>query len=215
MFPRSGVQIRVYVCTGDAIFALWTSTGTTIWTSPFCVWRLLPFGRALLYCLSIPADAGMGVTVPPCHLLVPPAGGTRLSQLLLGWAFLCPLLYGGPVGTRRGLTAQEENEGECVVYGLVIRMTQLQLMTSPRGNLRQEHSIPSAASERRCMSCARQCDRQVQGPALGAYIVFFSHYPWVYRWTCRSPQNPPLKRMISFIIFQQPLFIQMITKYLQ
>lgn len=164
MFPRSGVQIRVYVCTGDAIFALWTSTGTTIWTSPFCVWRLLPFGRALLYCLSIPADAGMGVTVPPCNLLVPPAGGTRLSQLLLGWAFLCPLLYGGPVGTRRGLTAQEENEGECVVYGLVIRMTQLQLVTSPRGKLRQEHSIPSAASERRCMSCARQCDRQIQGP---------------------------------------------------
>lgn len=26
MFPRSGVQIRMYVCTGDAIFSLWTST---------------------------------------------------------------------------------------------------------------------------------------------------------------------------------------------
>lgn len=63
--------------------------------------------------------------------LAPKAGPTcrsdwvtlKLSRLFLEWAFPSPLLFGGPVGTRRELTPLKENEEECGFYGLVIAHT--------------------------------------------------------------------------------------------
>lgn len=69
MFPRSGVQIRVYVCTGDAIFALWTST----WNND------LDFPLMILF-----------VCEGFCHL-DGPCSGILVSRLMPGWALPCPL----------------------------------------------------------------------------------------------------------------------------
>lgn len=193
MFPRSGVQIRVYVCTGDAIFALWTST----WNNDldfalmilfvcggFChlngtcssvlVSRLMPgwalpcllakWWSHLQVGLGYPGCCKDGRSYAPCYTVVPlvPDVDLLLTRKTKGSVLFMDLLYVWPI-----YSSWRHHAGICA-----------------RGIL------PSAASERRCMSRARQCDRQVQGPALGAYIVFLSHYPWVYRWTCRSPPNP-------------------------
>lgn len=67
MFPRSGVQIRVYVCTADAIFALWT------WNND------LDFPLMILF-----------VCEGFCHL-DGPCSSILVSRLMPGWALPCPL----------------------------------------------------------------------------------------------------------------------------
>lgn len=135
-------------------------------------------------CSSVLVSRLMPGWALPC-----PLAKCWLSWLLLGWAFLCPCYSVVPLVPDVDLLLTRKTKGSVLFMDL--------LYVWPNYSSWRHHAgicarsiLPSAASERRCMSCARQCDRQVQGPALGAYIVFFSHYSWVYRWTCRSPPNP-------------------------
>lgn len=178
-------------------------------------WRrhLFPLDQHLEQRCGLPLDVRF-VCGGFCHM-DGPCSSVLLSRLMPGWALPCSLAkcwshlqvglgYPGccwdgrsyaPCYTVVPLVPDVDLLPTRKTKGSVLLMDLLYVW--PIYSSRRHHAgicarsiLPSAASERRCMSCARQCDRQVLGPALGAYIVFLSHYPWVYRWTCRSPPNP-------------------------
>lgn len=99
----------------------------------------------------------LGLVLPQVGL-----GSLEVIPAVAGMAFPRPLLFGGPVGSRRGPTPLKENGGECSVCGLVPRTGYLLARDVTTRESARARILPPAASERRRRTFARRGDRQVQ-----------------------------------------------------
>lgn len=218
MFPRSGVQIRVYVCTEDAIFALWTSTRNNDLEFPLMI---------LFVCGGF------------CHL-DGPCFSVLGSRLMPGWALPCPLAkcwshlqvglgYPGCCWDGRSYAlvirwsrwyqtwtycSRGKRRGVCCLWTCYTYDPTIARDVTTRGFAIGAFYRLQPAKEDACHVLDNAIGKSTapRWAPIQCFSVIIRGY--TAGLAGRHP-TPPLKRMISFIIYQQPLFIQRITKNLQ